>query len=123
MLGYFILEGRKPVPCKDLSEWASSISQQESRRVGLTTIDDIEVSTVFMGLDHNYSNSGPPILFETMVFRGLNSGDCYRYRTWEEAEAGHAEVVSMIFKEVCLGLLAEHSPILAGLFPGEKNDD
>src|SRR5215471_17514474 len=26
------------------------------------------VSTVFLGLDHNYSGVGPPIVFETMIF-------------------------------------------------------
>ncbi len=35
--------------------------------------------------------SGPPILFETMVFQGKEILDMQRYSTWEEAQAGHAE--------------------------------
>jgi hypothetical protein len=57
----------------------------------------VRVSTVFLSLDHAFhvgTEKGPPLLFETMVF-GLPDGAEYqdRYSTWEEAEAGHREVV------------------------------
>jgi hypothetical protein len=53
----------------------------------------VTVSTVFLGLDHSFGG-GPPVLFETMVF-GMPDGSEYqdRYHTWQEAEAGHREVV------------------------------
>ena len=60
----------------------------------------IEVSTIFMGLDHNFSNEGPPILFETMVFGGALDQEQARYATWEEAEAGHKAMVEMVKKEL-----------------------
>ena len=39
------------------------------RRVALTEVSGIRVSTVFLGLDYRFSGEGPPLLlFETMTF-------------------------------------------------------
>ncbi len=63
-------------------------------KVGLDTVGDKRVSTVFLGLDHQYGD-GPPLLFETMVFPKDSYSDlyCERYSTYDEAEAGHAKAV------------------------------
>ena len=108
---HYILRG-KQVVVATLMEWARWFETAD-RHVAQDTIGDYWVSTVFLGLDHNYG-SGPPILFETMVFdRGhpktvtLVDGrtrtyapavDGYfgRYRTYEEAEKGHAKIVRAI---------------------------
>jgi hypothetical protein len=79
--------------------------------VRLTVQGDVSVSTVFLGLDHNFGEGGAPLLFETMVF-GLPGEDCRRYSTWAEAEEGHARIVAQVFKP---------TPILA--IPGVKPDD
>jgi len=57
------------------------------------------VSTVFLGIDHNWGG-GPPLIFETMIFnQGPESERPWheeyqeRYSTWEQAEAGHARAV------------------------------
>ena len=43
------------------------------------------VSTVFLGLDHNFTEVGDPVLWETMVF-GEDGGEiCLRYSSEEEA--------------------------------------
>ena len=60
--------------------------------VAMDQIGENEVSTVFLGWDHNWSEEGPPILFETMVFPESNI--CVRSSTWEEAETVHAECVA-----------------------------
>ena len=60
--------------------------------VGKDKIKDCEVSTVFLGLDHNHGE-GEPILFETMIFGGERDQDQWRYKTWEEAVKGHSNVV------------------------------
>lgn len=55
------------------------------------------VSTVWLGLDHNWGE-GPPLIFETMVFwRGQHS-DLYmdRYSTEEQAKNGHARACSFV---------------------------
>jgi hypothetical protein len=54
----------------------------------------LEVSTVFLGLDHQWHAHGPPLLYETMVFRDGSGDDCVRYSTREEALAGHNKVVA-----------------------------
>src|SRR5262245_18387744 len=47
------------------------------------------VSTVFLGLNH--SVTGPPVLFETVIFDPDGVALPYRrsYRTYDEARAGH----------------------------------
>jgi len=70
--------------------------QTDERIVGRTDVDSYRVSTVFLGIDHNWYPTGPPVLFETMVFgEGALMSDLWtaRYCTWEEAEAGHEAVV------------------------------
>ena len=50
---------------------------------------------VFLGLDHSFG-SGPPLLFETMVFGGPLDEEMDRYTTWDEAEAGHKAMVKRV---------------------------
>jgi len=58
---------------------------------------DITVSTVFLGLDHNFNNvHEEPILFETMVFGGELNEEQWRWMTKEKAKAGHNLVVQMV---------------------------
>ena len=69
----------------------------DQNRVKLTTIreqPEIYVSTVFLGIDHNFGD-GPPILYETMVF-GLEDEYQCRYETRVEAESGHDRTVKMV---------------------------
>jgi hypothetical protein len=59
----------------------------------------VEVSTVFLGLDHNFRDEGPPILFETMIFGETDDdpvGRQWRYATWAEAELGHMAIVETL---------------------------
>ena len=74
--------------------------QWARRQVRSTDLDgeqgcstDVHVSTVFLGLDHSFSNEGPPLLFETMVFGGVCDENMRRYATWDEAVAGHEEMI------------------------------
>ena len=96
--GRYILEGHAPIPCDDLMEWGGWF-QKADRHVAETTIKpDVRVSTVFLGLDHNHSGTGKPLLFETMVFGGEHDEDMDRYSTWDEAVAGHKKMVKKISK-------------------------
>lgn len=56
------------------------------------------VSTVFLGLDHNFSETGPPLIFETMVFHPDGSPCEFqeRHATKAEAEIYHASAVATI---------------------------
>jgi hypothetical protein len=93
---YYVLDGRTPRRVTDPKQWSKWFGTAD-RTVGRDVIaDEVLVSTVFLGLDHNFGGSGPPVLFETMVFHGDDYGDVRmrRYSTWEEAERGHAQIVA-----------------------------
>jgi hypothetical protein len=76
-----------------------------SKTIKFTRYNGIDVSTVFMGLDHNHGN-GRAILFETMVFYDksieeqqsleyYNQYQC-RYYTYDEAIEGHREICTKL---------------------------
>ena len=60
------------------------------------------VSTVWLGLDHNFSGKGPPLIFETRAFspegKALDAS-CRRYSSLAGARAGHAEAIDSLFDE------------------------
>ena len=94
---HYILEGKDAKPAS-LMEWAKWLEAAgKDRQVVVTDIsDDVRVSTVFLGLDHNYLDTGPPLIFETLIFGGEHNGDMDRYSTYEEAEAGHEVMVKRV---------------------------
>lgn len=98
----YILEGHEPKET-DLMTWAKWFSDREKSIVKQTYIPKdgdpkgIMVSTVFLGIDHQYGE-GEPLLFETMIF-GINDNEYQeRYSTWEEAEAGHEKAIATVFE-------------------------
>jgi hypothetical protein len=96
--GRYILEGHEPVEEPDLLTWAQWMEGADCH-VKLSIQGDVRVSTVFLGLDHNFGDLfGLPILFETMAFIADDSFAQDRYRTWAEAEAGHDRIVAEVFK-------------------------
>lgn len=57
----------------------------------------VEVSTVFLGFDHNHGRKGPPILWETMCFGGPLDDVVNRCPgTREQAEAMHRDMVDAV---------------------------
>ena len=96
MSDHYILEGKTPVPC-DLMAWARWLESRKDRHVADETRDKVRVSTVFLGLDHQFGD-GPPLLFETMIFGGEHDQYQDRCSTWDEAEAMHAKACALAFK-------------------------
>lgn len=94
MSRHYILEGREPKPV-DLMTWATWFRDHTKRRVAFDTVGGIDVSTVFLGLDHNFGG-GRPLLFETMTFGEGFEQEQQRYETWDEAVAGHAAVIERV---------------------------
>jgi hypothetical protein len=89
MIRHYILNGHTPVEVTDLRTWMRwLVENTDDRHVAWTEFEGGHVSTVFLGLDHNWFGS-PPLLFETMIFGGPEDGYCERYSTWDEADAGH----------------------------------
>lgn len=98
MYSYILDEGNNPVVC-DVLEFAKWMGQNSDRlRVLEDHIEEYRISTVFLGINHNYGE-GPPLLFETMVFQ--EEGDslyCVRAATWEEAERQHLKAIEWVHK-------------------------
>lgn len=95
MSDFYILDGRVPVPVATSREWAAWRLIAD-RRVAADKVGDVLVSTVFLGIDHNWAGVGPPILFETLVFGGPLGGAMERYSSWEHAEQGHAAMLALV---------------------------
>lgn len=74
-----------------LNEWGS-LHETEYKIIEQTTLPNGKwVSTVWLGIDHNFGE-GDPEIFETMVFPlngDSDEDDCDRYSTLEQAIAGH----------------------------------
>jgi hypothetical protein len=98
MSGQYILdENGEPVEVDDLMVWAKWLENSgDVRRIARDTIGDVDVSTVFLGLDHNWGMSGPPLLFETMIFGGEHDDWQDRYSTKEDALKGHKRAMKMV---------------------------
>ena len=95
MLRYYILDGHKAVLCSFMT-WAKWFGSSD-RHVANTEVGPFRVSTVFLGLDHQFTADGPPMIFETMLFdEDHKATDDYQTRcaTWEQAEVMHKEAVA-----------------------------
>lgn len=96
MTAFYILDGKTPMRCHDFQSWGEWMATH-SRRVAHDEIDGIIVSTVFLAIDHNFHDRGPPILFETLVFvTEGETGEMLRYATWDYALLGHVRVVKKV---------------------------
>lgn len=86
------LDGHKVVPANDALDWGRSFASAD-RHVGNDAIGDVRISTVFLGIGHDYD---PPILFETMIFGGDHDQYQERCSTWDEAEKQHAAALALV---------------------------
>lgn len=93
---YILNEAGEPVVVPGLIEWALWM-ERDDRRVERTEFPGGEVSTIFLGLDHNFFGGGPPILWETMVFGGPLNQEMNRCAgTREQAMAMHQDMVERV---------------------------
>ena len=96
MTNKYILQGHIPVPEEDVLRWGKWFETAD-RGINDTLLPDGKrVSTIFLGLNHEFCPGKEPLLFETMVFEldSYRDIDCQRYTTWEEAEKGHQVMVT-----------------------------
>lgn len=102
---YAIFKDGAVIPC-DALEWAEWFEADckaaagdpaaSARCVARDNVGPWTVSTVFLGLNHNFSSTGPGVWFESMAF-GPPPLDCEcdRYSTLAEAQAGHAAMCAL----------------------------
>ena len=111
------LIGRLVVPIT-LSEFSNIYGRDPgANRVAQTQVGPLWVSTVFVGIDMEWPDDQPPLVFETMIFD--DGDDTYQTRcsTWEQAEAMHRRAVQAAEQVTARSaeVLAELEPIVAAV--------
>lgn len=98
MSDYYDRQGRSLDP----DRWANLFSDRDYQSLIKTLTSSGMVSTVWLGLDHSFgtpdekkSGVRPPLIFETLVYKGEEE-IMYRYSTEEEAIQGHWRVVQEV---------------------------
>jgi hypothetical protein len=97
MSDYYDRQGRRI----GLMKWVRLFEDLKYRVLVQDHVNDITVSTVWLGLDHNMWG-GPPLIFESMVFNTADfdhqwaSLEMRRYSTEAEAFAGHRELLEVV---------------------------
>jgi hypothetical protein len=92
---YILDERGQPVLEPDVIKWAQWF-ETSKRILKQDRIDPILVSTVFLGVDHNFMGEGLPLLWETMIFGGEHDQYQERYTSREEALKGHENALQMV---------------------------
>ena len=75
--------------------WAALFENEAYKRVAFTRFSHVNVSTVWLGLDHNWFG-GVPLIFETMIFGGPHDQFMRRWPTEASALAGHDRIVAAL---------------------------
>lgn len=104
--GFYILNADgEPEACEDVLTWAHwmgtadrHVAQDLDEGTGPDDPKRIRVSTVFLGIDHDFFGSGIPVLWETMVFGGLLDGEQRRYQSRAEALRGHQTMCQRVME-------------------------
>ena len=110
----YILRDGKPSKARSVDELISfyreSMETPDIRIIAKSYLEhpegfNIEVSSVFLGIDHNFYGTGHPVLYETMVFGGggeynFSDNDEFtrRYTHAEDAAAGHEQTVEEVIQ-------------------------
>ena len=107
MSDYYYLNDDKTVrPCssQEYGDQRMSMAVNNTKHVGYNLVDGHRVSTVWLGINHNWAEFGKPLVFETMVFEDDKTGqEIYmdRYSTWDEAVEGHQKAIQWV-KDGCV---------------------
>ncbi len=105
---YTLDEHGNPKPCNQW-EWMDMFADNQRRTVKQEYVGELYISTVFLGLDHNWSHKGGPVLWETMVFHPNPDKEEKRFKLLElegltercsgnreQAEAMHERVLAKV---------------------------
>ena len=92
---YYVLDDDgNPKEEPDIIKWGVWFGATE-RHIGEDKIGDVMVSTVFLGLNHNFG-TGEPVLWETMIFGGVHDEYQERYFSKDDAMVGHRKAVELV---------------------------
>jgi hypothetical protein len=86
----------------DVDEWCrlfelrhQDMSQDSWWRRRTQVTPTVEVSTVWLGLDHQWLH-GPPLFWETMIFGGEHADGQWRYSSRQQALDDHERIVAAL---------------------------
>lgn len=101
----FILDENNNAIPANLMEWGEFFNNTKRRIVNCEKINGMLISTIFVGIDHNFywdDEEYKPHIFETMVFKegSYLENYCERCSTWQEAEECHKKAVQWV-KDGC----------------------
>lgn len=82
------LVGHEVVPC-DGHEAVRTFSSDVERVVGSDFVGRVFINTVFLSINHQFDDDGPPLWFETMVFYRGDEVEQRRHPTWNAARLYH----------------------------------
>ena len=101
---YYDREGR-PI---GMMRWSELLGDEDykilQQDVFVMAQEPVKVSTVWLGLNHNWTG-GAPLIFETMIFGGTHDLMCWRASNEQDALEAHREAVTLLQLE--LGVLDE----------------
>lgn len=92
---YYNADGRAITSNEWSADRTGDPASSWSKAHRVTKVEAAEVSTVWLGLDHQFED-GPPLIFESMVFGGGLDQCQERYPTLAEAHAGHDALVEKV---------------------------
>lgn len=95
---YTLDENNKPIASTAMDSASWMDKNPEKKAVKQEYIDNVKVSTVFLGLDHAW-NSDIPVLWETMIFGGEHDQYQDRYTSYEDALEGHQTALNLVNKQ------------------------
>lgn len=104
MSKWYILDNNNKPVAKPMLEAAKWLEEGSDRRiVKQDQINDVFVSTVFLGLDHSmyWDEDKTPVLWETMIFGGTHDQEYQeRYTSYEDALEGHQKALEVAIKSL-----------------------
>lgn len=99
---FFVLDDDNNVVLADgpvhWAKWFQEATDSRRRWVKQTILEDgTRISTIFLGINQNWTEIGPPMVFETMIFYGGNFAEDmgqWHHATWARAAAFHDHLVN-----------------------------
>lgn len=91
--GLFFDHDGQPI---DVHAWEALRADPGVTTLARDRINDCDVVTVWVGIDHSFGATPAPMIYETTVFGGPLDSDVTHYPTATEARAGHAVMAERV---------------------------
>ncbi|MHC5615127.1 MAG: hypothetical protein ACYTXA_30150 [Nostoc sp.] len=92
---YYKLQGQSPIIAESFLDWCLWMASSDTR-VMVNDIYNVNISTVFVGINLDPQQSGEPMIFETLVTGGALHGKRNHWSTWEQAMQGHLKICAQV---------------------------